>query len=182
MANEGVFALRYAHAFADVVKSQGLDRAAAQKQMADFAGSYSGSHELREVFEDPSIPTEQKLAVLDELASRIGMMREVRNFIAVIMDHHRLGELSEIIAAYDRLADTGQGIVDAQVVSAFPLNDEDRRELEQQVARLAASKVRVHYLEDRSLLGGAIVKIGSTVYDGSVRGQLEQLKQTLVNA
>jgi F-type H+-transporting ATPase subunit delta len=174
MATAGVYANRYAHAFASVAASHGLDVAAAQQQMKDFAATLYGSQDLKEILENPSIPSDQKLAVVDALAERLGMMREVRNFIAVIMN--------EIVAAYELVADEGQGVADVEVTSAFDLNDEDRRELEGQVAKLAGSKVRVAYKQDKALLGGAILKIGSTVYDGSVRGQLEQLKQTLVNA
>jgi F-type H+-transporting ATPase subunit delta len=182
MANAGVFANRYAHAFASVVASAGLDIAEAQRQMLDFSVALASSRELREVLENPSIPSDQKLAVIDGLASKLGLMREVRNLIAVVMDHGRLPELKEIIAAYDRIADSAQGIAEAQITSAFELNEDDRKELEAQVARLAGTKVRVLYVQDAALLGGAVVKIGSTVYDGSVRGQLDRLKQTMVSA
>jgi len=182
MANEGIYAMRYAHAFASAAASAGLNVADAQRHLGEFAALLGENANLREVLEDPSIPSEQKLAVLDALAERLGMAREVRNFIAVIMDHQRLPELNEILTAYDRVADDGQGIADAQITSAFELAAEDRAALETQVTRLAGSKVRVTYEQDKTLLGGAIVKIGSTVYDGSVRGQLEKLKQTLVSA
>jgi F-type H+-transporting ATPase subunit delta len=62
------------------------------------------------------------------------------------------------------------------------LSAADRAELEAKVGKLAGGRIRAKYREDRALLGGAIVKIGSTIYDGSVRGQLQQLKQKLVNA
>jgi F-type H+-transporting ATPase subunit delta len=182
MATAGVMALRYAHAFAEVVASEGLSAADAQKQLKDFAELLSGNGELREVLEDPSIPSDQKLAVIDSLAERLGLLRAVRNFIAVIMDHDRLSELNEILAAYDRVADTAKGIVDVEVTSSHGVVEDDRELLEAQIARIAGSKVRVTYVQDKTLLGGAIVKIGSTVYDGSVRGQLDQLKQTLVEA
>jgi len=182
MATAGVVSLRYAHAFASVAASAKLDVVAAQQQMNDFAATLDSSRELREILENPSIPSEQKLAVVDALAEKLGMMREVRNFIAVIMDHQRLGELNGIIAAYDYVADVGQGLAEAEITTAFDLNDDDRKALESQVAKLAGGKVRVAYKQDKALLGGAIVKIGSTVYDGSLRGSLEQLKQTLVNA
>ncbi len=182
MAGQSVFAPKYAHAFVSVVASAGLDASAAQAQMKDFATTFAGSRELREIFEDPSVPSEQKLSVLDVLAERLGMMREVRNFIAVIMDHQRLGELAEILAAYDQVADTSKGVVEAEVISARELNGEDRAELETQVARLAGSAVRITYGLDQALLGGAVVKVGSTVYDGSVRAQLEQMKRSLMSA
>lgn len=182
MAADTVFAPKYAHAFANVAASAGLDVNAAQQQMRDFAETLDGSSELREVLMDPSIPSEQKLAVVDALAERLGMMREVRNFVAVIIDHQRLGQFNEIVNEYHRVADAGLGVADVSITSARELNPDDRRDLEQQVARLAGSRIRVQYTQDAALLGGAVVTIGSTVYDGSVRGQLQQMKQTLMSA
>ncbi len=182
MAATGVVVLRYAHAFASAAGKSGLDVAAAQQQMGDFATTLNGSRELREILENPSIPADQKLAVLDGLAAKLGLMREVRNFIAVMMDHQRLCDLNEIIAAYDAIAEAGQGLAEAEITTAFDLNEDDRKELEAQVAKLAGGKVRVSYKLDNALLGGAVVRIGSTIYDGSVRGSLEQLRQTLVSA
>jgi F-type H+-transporting ATPase subunit delta len=169
-----VLSLRYAHAFASVAASSHLDTTAAQQQLNDFSKTFAGSHELREVLMDPSIPNEQKLKVLDAIAARIGMFPQVRNFLAVIMEHQRLGELDEILAEYHAIAD--------EIISAHPLNDQDRADLEAQVAKLAGGRVRATYHQDATLLGGAVVRIGSTVYDGSIRTQLQQLKQRLVNA
>jgi F-type H+-transporting ATPase subunit delta len=177
-----VLSLRYAHAFASVAASSHLDTTAAQQQLNDFDGTLAGSRELREVLMDPSIATEQKLKVLDAIARRIGMFPQVRNFLAVIMDHQRLGELNEILAEYHAVADEQSNLTEAEITSARPLNDQDRAELEAQVAKLAGGSVRATYHQDATLLGGAVVRIGSTVYDGSIRGQLQQLKQKLVNA
>jgi F-type H+-transporting ATPase subunit delta len=177
-----VLSLRYAHAFAAVAASTKLDVAAAQQQLNDFSATLAGSHDLREVLMNPSIPNEQKLKVLDAIAQRIGMFPQVRNFIAVIMDHQRLAELDEILTEYHAVADETSGLTEAEITSALPLNGQDRTELEAQVAKLAGGRVRTTYLQDATLLGGAVVRIGSTVYDGSIRGQLQQLKQKLVNA
>jgi F-type H+-transporting ATPase subunit delta len=177
-----VLSLRYAHAFASVVAASHLDTAAVERQLNDFSGTLAGSRELREVLMNPSIATEQKLKVLDAIAGRIGMFPQVRNFIAVIMGHQRLGELNEILAEYHAIADEQAGLAEAEITSAHPLNNEDRAELEGQVAKLAGGRVRATYHQDATLLGGAVVRIGSTVYDGSIRGQLQQLKQKLVNA
>ena len=174
--------LRYAHAFASVAASSHLDASAAQQQLRDFSDTFAGSSELREVLMNPSIPNEQKLKVLDALSGRIGMIPQVRNFLAVIMDHQRLAELDEILAEYHEIADEQSGLAEAEITSAHPLNDEDRAELEAQVARVAGSRVRATYRQDATLLGGAVVRIGSTVYDGSLRGQFQQLKQKLANA
>ena len=173
---------RYAHAFAQVAEAAGLDAAVAQQQMRDFAEMLAGSSELRGVLTNPSIEMAQKLKVLDAIAPRLGMSLQVRNFIAVILEHDRLGELNEILADYGELVDEESGTAEATITTARPLNAEDRARLEEQVTKLAGAKVHASYAEDASLLGGAIVQIGSTVYDGSVRAQLQQLKHRLVNA
>ena len=177
-----VLSLRYAHAFAAVASSSHLDTGAAQQQLADFNATLAGSRELREVLMNPSITTEQKLRVLDAIAGRIGMLPQVRNFLAVIMNHQRLSELDEILAEYHAVADEQSNMAEAEITSARPLNDQDRAALEVQVERLAGGRVRTTYRQDATLLGGAVVRIGSTVYDGSIRAQLQQLKQKLVNA
>lgn len=174
--------LRYAHAFASVAASNRLDANAAQQQLRDFSDTFSGSQELREVLMNPSILAGQKLKVLDAIAARIGMFPQVRNFVAVIMDHQRLSELDEILTEYHEIADEQSGMAEAEITSAHPLNDEDRAELEAQVSKVAGGQVRATYRQDSTLLGGAIVRIGSTVYDGSLRGQFQQLKQRLVSA
>jgi F-type H+-transporting ATPase subunit delta len=173
---------RYARAFAEVAESAKLDTAAAQQQMSDFADTLAGSGELREFLENPSIEIGKKLKVLDAIAARIGMLPQVRNFIAVILEHHRLPELDEILTEYREVVDAHAGAVEARITSSRPLNDEDRAQLEARIAKLAGARVRASYAEDATLLGGAVVEIGSTIYDGSVRAQLQQLKQRLVNA
>src|ERR1700722_9394746 len=177
-----VFTLRYAQALEQVVEGMRLDAAAVLQQLKDFAGTLEGSAQLREVLSDPSMAKEQKLRVLDAIAGKIGMLPQVRNLIAVIVDHERLSDLNEIVAEYAALADKHAGWTDAEITSAHALSAADRAELETQVGKLAGGRIRANYREDRALLGGAIVKIGSTIYDGSVRGQLQQLKQKLVSA
>ncbi len=175
--------LRYARALAAVINDQKLDLIATQGQLDNFASLLEQSAELREVLADPSIPEPQKLKVLDGLGSRLGLSRPVRNFIAVIIHHQRLHELRDMIAAYRSLAEEDSGIAEVEITTARPLDDGNRRLLEQQVAKLAGEpRVQATYREDPALLGGAVVKVGSTVYDGSVRGQLEQMRQRLATA
>jgi F-type H+-transporting ATPase subunit delta len=177
-----VVTLRYAHALEAVVGSARLDAGAALGQLQDFSATLAGSAELREILGDPSLPREQKLRILDAIAAKIGMFQQVRNFIAVITEHERLHELDEIIREFAEAADSQAGVSDAEITTALPLNEEDRVQLEAEVGRLAGTRVRAVYSQDASLLGGVIVKLGSTVYDGSIRGQLEQMKQRLINA
>ena len=175
--------LRYARALDEVVVAQQLPRDAVKGQLSDFLSTFEGSPELREVMENPSIPEEQKLRLLDAIAGRVGMSKAVRNFLAVVTHHMRLQELGEIFQAYLEMADKDNRVTEAEVTSAHPLDEEGKRSLEQSIARLAGGgSVRASYREDPALLGGAVIKVGSTVYDGSVRGQLEQMKQSMLAA
>lgn len=174
---------RYARAFAAVAAEQKLDVKAAEAQLGDFADVLGENAQLREVFEDPSIPAEQKVKVLDGIASRLGMYPAVRNFIAVIISHDRLKEFGDILSAFHLIAEADAHVLEAQITSAHPLDAGNKALLEEQVAKLAGgSRVQATYSEDASLLGGAVVRIGSIVYDGSVRAQLQQLKQRLISA
>jgi F-type H+-transporting ATPase subunit delta len=174
---------RYARAFASVVHDRKLDAKAVESQLKDFAATLEDSSELREILQDPSITEAQKLKVIDAIAKRIGMLPAVRNFIAVITHHDRLHDFDAILAAYHTLADEAADVAEVEIVSAHPLDAATRALLEQQVTKLAGGQlVRPTYRQDSSLLGGAVVRMGSTVYDGSVRGQLQQLKQTLIAA
>ena len=176
------FAARYARAFAQVVSSTKLDPAPALQQLRDFAATFSSSRELREVLMNPSLATQQKLSVVDALARRLGMSQPVRNFIAVIMDHHRLAELDSILTEYAALADTQAGMTEVEIISARPLAEEERNTLVSTAGTLAGNQIMASFREDTSLLGGAILKIGSTIYDGSLRAQLAGMKQRLTDA
>jgi F-type H+-transporting ATPase subunit delta len=173
---------RYARAFAQVAEANGLDAGVATQQMRDFAETLAGSAELREFLMNPSVEMAQKLKVVDAIGQRMAMFAKVRNLLAVILDHGRLDELNAIVTEYGEVADAHAGSVEASITSARPLNVQDRAQLEAQVAKLAGARVRASYAEDAALLGGAVVQIGSTIYDGSVRAQLQRLKQRLVSA
>lgn len=177
-----VFAARYARAFAAVAQASQLDTVLARQQLQDFSDTLEGSRELREVLMNPSLPMAQKLKVVDAIAGRLGMEKPVRNFVAVMMDHQRLPEIGEILSNYGTIADEQGQITQAQIISARPLNEEDRRQLEAEAARLAGGNVQTTYSEDASLLGGAVIRIGSTVYDGSIQAQLNELRHLLANA
>jgi F-type H+-transporting ATPase subunit delta len=173
---------RYARAFAEVADSVRLEPNAAEQQMRDFADALVTSRDLREFLENPSVEAARKLKVVDALAPRIGMFPQVRNFMAVIIEHHRLGELNEIIDEYRRISDERAGITEARITSARPLENAARTQLESQISKLTGGPVRASYAEDPALLGGAVVEIGSTIYDGSIKAQLDQLKNRLINA
>jgi|HubBroStandDraft_1064217.scaffolds.fasta_scaffold00250_10 F-type H+-transporting ATPase subunit delta len=172
----------YARAFADVVmtKSNLLDPARMLYELHGIKDLLKESDTLRRVLENPSIPGNAKRGVLDAITMRLGTTRQVRNFIAVIIDNRRLPLFSEILKQLEQELDERQGLAEAQVSSARQLSDPEKRMLEAEITRMTGKKVRARYEEDPSLLGGAVVQVGSTIYDGSVKGQLERIKEQLV--
>jgi F-type H+-transporting ATPase subunit delta len=174
-----VFAARYARALADVVLESHLKAQDIQSQLNDFAAAWHVSAGLREVFLDPSMPIEQKVEILDKLNARLGMSKEARNFIAVLIGHSRIHALDEVLAAFRHEMNVRLGISEVSVTTAHLLDDQERRNLEAQIAEMTKTRVSATFKEDASLLGGVIVRVGSTVYDGSVRGRLSRLKEEL---
>jgi F-type H+-transporting ATPase subunit delta len=170
---------RYATAFLEVVTAAHLDTAAMDRQFGDFLATLDGSHELREFFINPAIPTAQKLTFLDTLAAKLGLQKELRNLLAVLIHNDRIGGVHEVVAAYRRLLQEQLGIRQAEIVTARELGDAERRELVESVGKLAGSRVEATFKLDKAILGGTVVRIGSTVYDGSVRGRLDRLKEQL---
>jgi F-type H+-transporting ATPase subunit delta len=174
------FVSRYARAFLDVVTANKLDTAAIDRQLADFEATWNGSSELQTFFENPAVIAVQKVEILDKLNARLGMQKELRNLIAVMINHDRIGQVREVAAAYRAALQEQMGIRQAEIVTARALSDEERNALIEGVGKLAGARIAPIFKLDRSILGGAVVRIGSTVYDGSVRGRLERLKEVLV--
>jgi F-type H+-transporting ATPase subunit delta len=166
----------YARAFADVVFGGHLDSAKTLQEAQSLAALVAASKDLREVWLAPSIPAEQKRAVLDAIAAREQISRPVRNFMAVLIDHRRVDFLQPIVEQFEKELNQRLGFTEAEITSARELRQPERRSLEAEVAKLTGRKVLARYSNDATLLGGAIVRVGSTIYDGSVKGKLERIR------
>jgi F-type H+-transporting ATPase subunit delta len=169
----------YARALTDVVFDQHLDPGKTLREAQSIAQLVAISQPLREVWEAPSIPAEQKRALLDAIVAGEGVSRSVRNFVAVLIDHRRIKFLDSIVKQFGQELNRRMGFIEAQIVSARELGPTERSALEAQVEKLTGHKVRARYAQDGSILGGAIIKVGSTIYDGSVKGQLERIREAI---
>jgi F-type H+-transporting ATPase subunit delta len=129
---------------------------------------------------NPAVAATQKIAILDQLNIKLGLRKELRNLLAVLIKNDRIGEVREVAEAYRTELQARQGIRPVEIVTARELSDEDRTGLVAGVGKLAGAKIQASFKIDQSILGGTVVRIGSTVYDGSVRGRLERLKEALV--
>jgi F-type H+-transporting ATPase subunit delta len=178
-------AAHYARALAAVVIESKLDRAAIDREIEEFSRTLQGSKDLQEVLGNPSLPLEKRIAVLDAVNRRAGWDPKVRNFLALLIEHGRLPLFDEILEQYRSEINRLEGISEAEVITARPLADEEREQLETRVAGLSGTQkanLRASFRHDASLIGGVIVRIGSTVYDGSVRGRLDRLKEHLLES
>lgn len=169
----------YARAFADVVLSAHLDADRSLAELRILASLLAESSDLRRVWENPAIPADQKRSLLDVIAQRDEISKQVRNLVAVLIDHRRIHFLDPIIRQLEKELDARLGFAEAQITSARELGDAEKRALEAQIEKFTGKKVRAHFGLDASLLGGAVVRVGSTIYDGSVKGQLEKIREAI---
>jgi F-type H+-transporting ATPase subunit delta len=170
---------RYARAFVDVVVGDKFDAPRTLHELQTVAATYQSSPELRKVWESPAIPAQQKRQLLDAIVQREGLSRPLRNFVAVLIDHRRIPLIAEVTEDFEKELNSRLGFAEAQITSARELSPAERRVLESQVEKLIGKKVRARYGRDESILGGAIIQVGSTIYDGSVKGQLERIREQL---
>lgn len=172
---------RYARAMADIVMASGsaLKPEDAVAQVAAVQAMIHESVELRSALMTPAISNSRKRAVMGKLMEQTGASPLIRNFIFVIIDHRRIAAIADIREALESELDERLGFVRAQITSAAPLSPASSSGLESSLARLTGKRMRLEFSVDPSLIGGATARIGSTVYDGSVRGELQDLGRRL---
>ncbi len=170
---------RYAGALVDVaLENKQADLI--KQELAAFATMVRESPELHAFLANPSIARAGKHAAIEQLVARMGASRTLRNYLFVIVDQRRAGMLIEIEQAFSALLDARQGITQATVTSAEDLTAGERAELDAALAKLTGRKVQARFQTNPELIGGAVVRIGSTIYDGSVRAQLDRLRARMI--
>lgn len=174
-------ATRYANALADVVTApaSALTPDAALNELRAFAETLHESHQLSQALATPAVQASRKKAVISKLADMLGLSKIIRNFLFVLTDHGRIGSMPEIVKAFEIALDQRNGVVPAEIASASEINEAERAALAAQLERITGKRVRLSFVVDRDLIGGVLAKVGSTVYDGSVRGSLHSLQQRL---
>ncbi len=170
--------LQYANAMADIALAQGAAEPAA-KQLHDFGAAYAESAELRTFLASPAVGVDAKHAVIEKIAARLGASKIIRNFLFVIADHRRTHLIPEVIAAFHEVIRQRQGVAEAEVSSAVELSAAQKKEMATTLARLTGKKIETRYALDPALLGGAVVRIGDTIYDGSLRSRLNEMRTRL---
>ena len=172
----------YARAFAEVVMAKHLDVVNTLAETEQISALVAENKQLREVWEAPSILVTQKRAVLDAIVGHLGVSVWVRNFLAVLIDRGRIRLLPEIVARFRNELNQRLGVAEAEITTMRQLTREEQSILEAQLARTVGKRIQAHYQQEASILGGVVARVGSTVYDGSLKTQLERIRQQIVSA
>ncbi|HEY0428802.1 MAG TPA: ATP synthase F1 subunit delta [Pyrinomonadaceae bacterium] len=172
-------ARRYAAALADVVTKTG-DAQSVQTELKVWETMMTSNAQLREVFSNPAIAHKSKENLLENLIEKSKPSKTAANFLRVLLQNHRLTEISEINDRFTSVLEERSGGVKASVTSARPLSDAEKAELQANLEKLTGKRVSAKFETDENIIGGVIARIGSTVYDGSVKTKLEELKQQMI--
>lgn len=173
-------ARRYASALADVLVDRN-EEAVVREELGAWEQLVQQNPLLLEALTNPTVPYDQKSNVLNELITKAKVRPTTSNFLRLLLRNQRFSDLPQINAKLSEIMDERAGVVSADVTSARPISEPVKSALEQTLQQITNRRVRLNFATDEALLGGIVTRIGSTIYDGSVRSQLERLKQELAS-
>ncbi len=169
---------RYAKALLSLGQEDG-NYVAYGKDLQEFGRFCAANEEFIRVVANQIFSVEERKRVLDAILAKSDFSDLVKNFLMLLLDKNRIGGIQEIAAYYSKLTDEISNITRARIATARPLKKEARGKLGAALAGLTGKEVKIEVNEDPSLIGGVVVKIGDLVLDGSVKAQLEGLKESL---
>jgi len=169
---------RYATALTDVVWEENLEPAVT-RDLEAYSEIFRAVPDLLEAFHAPAVPRDAKEKLLDEIMAKYPVHRVTSNFLRVLLRHNRIRFFQQIYESYLTSASERKGILTATVTAAAPLSRQEIDRLGERLAEITGKRVNMEMRTDADLLGGVIVQMGSTVYDGSIRSQLDELRRRL---
>lgn len=175
-------ASRYARALFDVARAEGADFERVERELVEFSNLMAGNDMLHRALTNPAVPAGKKRAVVDRLVADAGMLPPVAKLLLLLAERDRVAMLPDLIEAFrNRLMDH-MNVVRAEVVTAGPLPADSAAALQASLARATGQKVQLDTRVDEAIVGGAVARLGSTVYDGSITRQLEKMRESLTSA
>ena len=178
MSSETV-ARRYASALADVVTQNG-DAQSIQTELKMWETMLISNADLFEIFNNPAIAHKIKERILEDLIAKSQPSKTAANFLRILLRNNRLTEIREINERFASVVDERGGVVSAEVTSARALSDAERSELQANLEKLTGKRINANFETNEDIIGGVVTRIGSTVYDGSVKTKLEELKEQMI--
>lgn len=175
----GPIAKRYARALFELGTENGKF-AVLQKQLRDLAEAYAQSPELQAILLNPGVNLAERRKVVETIAARAMFDPFMKNFALLVMDNGRFDHIGGIADEFDALVDEHAGNIRASVTTAQPLKDSQVAVLKGAIAKLTGKNVLLETAVDPQILGGVVTRVGNTLYDGSVRTQLETMKESIL--
>ena len=172
-----VAASRYAKALLDVLYPAKAE--VGREQLSRFASVLSKEPDTRLLLENPTVPADRRKDLVSKIADSFTLDSHIRNFLALLVDRNRLDLIDEIVTTYGSLLDDKLGVVRARVTTALELDSKQRDEVVARLQEVTGKKVRMEVFVDPSLIGGLVAQVGSTIYDGSIRHQLQSFRNNL---
>ena len=179
MSIPAAVARRYAVALADAVAARG-EAQEIREELHAWEEMARANPQLQDIFRNPTIPYDQKRGVVGALIERTRVRPTTANFLLVLLQNHRLADLHEINKAFLQELDRRSGVVSAEVTTARPVPPQTQESLRARLGELTRSNVRLKFAVDEELIGGVVTRVGSTIYDGSVRNRLQQIKRRII--
>lgn len=175
-------ARRYASALADVVIKTD-NKETVQSELKSWEVLLNANQDLHNAFYNPAIAHNSKERVLEKLIEKSNPSTTTANFLRVLLRNNRLTDIDAINRKFEAVLAERSGEVSASVTSARELSEAEKNELKANLAKLTGGReIKLDYRIDEQIIGGAITRVGSTVYDGSVKTQLELLKQQMIKS
>jgi F-type H+-transporting ATPase subunit delta len=174
-------ARRYANALADVVTKTG-DTNLVQTELKTWEQMINANSDLQTAFGNPAISLVNKEKVLENLIEKTKPTKTTANFLRILLRNGRLTEISEINEKFASVLAERSGAISAQIISARSLSEAEKTEMQMNLSKLTGKTVSLNFQTDETLIGGVVTRIGSTVYDGSVRTRLAELKHQMIGS
>jgi F-type H+-transporting ATPase subunit delta len=169
---------RYSRSLSDIVFEKGVEQKVTE-DLGTFNEIFRAVPELLDVFHSPAVPRETKETLLGELAAKYPVSDVTFNFLRILLHHNRLRYFQQIMDGYLKSVNEHKGVVSARVSTAAPLSPQDLKKLEARLSEITGKLVSLELYTESDLLGGTVVQIGSTVFDGSIRTQLSEMGRRL---
>jgi len=170
---------KYARSLAEVAFERNIEDKVAE-DLRMFAAIFSAAPDVCRAFDSPAIPRNEKESLLDELLAKNPVTPTASNFLHVLLERNRMRSFLNIAELFLEIVNKRKGIVSTRIVTAAPLDRDGIGRIEKRLTKVTGKTVMAETVEtNENLLGGMVISVGNTVYDGSIRTQLEEMKRRI---
>ena len=172
---------RYARSLAEIVFEENLEQEVTG-DLSAYGEIFRVVPDLLEVLQTPAVPRESKDRLLNELMAKHPVNPVTSNFLRVLLQHNRIGFFQQIFDLYLNLVNEHKGVISARVTTAMALSEQEVNQLGERLSAITGKSVNVEPQMDATILGGVIVQLGNTIFDGSIKARLAEMKRRLAEA